>query len=56
MAITRKHRLNRYSMLCDAVYTRRGWTLDGVPTMARLKELGLDVLPEVVAIVKAHGG
>jgi len=27
-----------------------------VPTMARLRELGLDVLPEVVAIVRAHGG
>jgi aldehyde:ferredoxin oxidoreductase len=45
----------RYGMLCDAVYKRRGWTPDGVPTLARLKELGLDVLPEVVEIVQAHG-
>jgi aldehyde:ferredoxin oxidoreductase len=56
IAITRAYRMDRYSQLCDAVYLRRGWTPDGVPTMARLTELDLDVLPEVVAIVKAHGG
>ena len=48
MAATRKYRIDRYSKLVDTVYTRRGWTLDGVPTLARLKELGLDVFPEVV--------
>jgi aldehyde:ferredoxin oxidoreductase len=56
IAITRKYRMDRYSQLCDAVYARRGWTSDGVPTQARLKELGLDVFPELVAIVQAHGG
>jgi aldehyde:ferredoxin oxidoreductase len=56
IAITRKYRMDRYGKLCDAVYARRGWTLDGVPTQARLKELGLDVFPELVEIVKAHGG
>jgi len=56
IAITRQYRLGRYSQLCDAVYARRGWTPDGVPTQARLKELGLDVLPEVVAVVRANGG
>jgi aldehyde:ferredoxin oxidoreductase len=56
IAITRSYRMDRYGKLCDAVYARRGWTSDGVPTMARLRELGLDVLPEVVAIVQAHGG
>jgi aldehyde:ferredoxin oxidoreductase len=56
IAITRKYRTERYQKLCDAVYLRRGWTPDGVPTMARLKELGLDELPEVVEVVKAHGG
>jgi aldehyde:ferredoxin oxidoreductase len=34
----------------DAAYKRRGWTRDGVPTVERLKELGID-LPELVAIV-----
>jgi aldehyde:ferredoxin oxidoreductase len=56
IAITREYRMARYGKLCDAVYQRRGWTADGVPTMARLAELGLDVLPEVVAVVQAHGG
>ena len=56
IAITRKYRMERYGKLCDAVYARRGWTLDGVPTQARLKELGLHIFPELVEIVKAHGG
>jgi aldehyde:ferredoxin oxidoreductase len=56
MAATRKYRTDRYSKLVDTVYTRRGWTLDAVPTQARLKELGLDVFPEVMEISKAYGG
>jgi aldehyde:ferredoxin oxidoreductase len=56
MAATRTYRTERYSKLVDTVYTRRGWTLDAVPTQARLKELGLDVFPEVMEISKAHGG
>ena len=56
IAIVRKYRQDRYQKLVDAVYLRRGWTPDGVPTMARLKELGLDALPEVVEVVKAYGG
>ena len=54
MALHRKWRTGRFSQLMDAVYTRRGWTLDGVPTLDRLKELGLDAFPEVVAVVKQH--
>ena len=56
IAITRKYRLERYENLCDVVYKRRGWTSNGVPTMGRLAELGLDVLPELVAIVQSNGG
>ncbi|HNX31202.1 MAG TPA: aldehyde ferredoxin oxidoreductase C-terminal domain-containing protein [Holophaga sp.] len=56
MAATRKYRTDRYEKLVDTVYARRGWTLDGVPTQARVKELGLDVFPELVEIVKAYGG
>ncbi|HEY3354316.1 MAG TPA: aldehyde ferredoxin oxidoreductase C-terminal domain-containing protein [Polyangia bacterium] len=55
IAITRKHREARYQSLCDAVYKRRGWTPDGVPTVARLEELGID-FPEVVEVVTRHGG
>ena len=35
----------------DVVYARRGWTRDGVPTYARLKELGID-FPEVLEVVR----
>ncbi|NTV75132.1 MAG: aldehyde:ferredoxin oxidoreductase, partial [Holophaga sp.] len=56
IAITRDYRMKRYNSLVDAVYLRRGWTPDGVPTLARIQELGLDVFPEVVEIVKNHGG
>lgn len=51
MAAHRKYRTDRYEKLLDAVYKRRGWTRNGVPTLAWLKELGMD-LPEVVEVVK----
>jgi aldehyde:ferredoxin oxidoreductase len=50
MVATRKYRENRYEQLLDAVYKRRGWTPNGVPTIEHLKQLGMD-LPEVLEIV-----
>lgn len=50
MAATRKYRENRYEQLLDAVYTRRGWTLNGVPKIEHLKKIGMD-LPELIEIV-----
>jgi aldehyde:ferredoxin oxidoreductase len=37
----------------DTVYKRRGWTPNAVPTIEKLKELGID-FPEVVEVVKKH--
>jgi aldehyde:ferredoxin oxidoreductase len=54
IALHRTYRTDRYNKLVDAVYKRRGWTPNGVPTLARLEQLGIDVFPEVVAVVKAH--
>lgn len=51
VAITRKYREDRYEQLLDAVYNRRGWTKNGVPTIAHLKEIGMD-LPELIEVVK----
>ena len=51
MAITRKHREDQYEKLLDAVYYRRGWTKNGIPTLEHLKDLGMD-LPELVETVK----
>ncbi len=50
VAITRKFREEQYEKLLDAVYFRRGWNKNGVPTIERLKSLGMD-LPEVLEVV-----
>ncbi len=55
MAALRAFREAEYGRLADAVYKRRGWTNDGVPTIAKLKELGID-LPEVVEAVRPYQG
>jgi len=51
--VMRKYREDQYEKLTDAVYSRRGWAMDGVPTLEKLKELGMD-LPEVVEVVSKH--
>ncbi|HSV88579.1 MAG TPA: aldehyde ferredoxin oxidoreductase C-terminal domain-containing protein, partial [Bacteroidales bacterium] len=53
ISILRKHREAQYEKLVDAVYQRRGWTPNGIPTLEHLKELGMD-LPEVVDVVNKH--
>lgn len=53
MAVLRKYREDQYEKLTDAVYKRRGWTMDGVPTVEKLRELGMD-LPELLEVVKKH--
>jgi aldehyde:ferredoxin oxidoreductase len=46
----RKYREEQYEKLCDAVYARRGWDNNGVPTIETLKQLGID-FPDVVELV-----
>ena len=53
IAAMRKYREDRYEQLLDAVYKRRGWTKDGIPTIEKLKDLEMD-LPELVEEVKKH--
>ncbi len=50
MKTLRDYREDQYQQMIDVVYRRRGWDLNGVPTLDRLKELKID-LPELVAIV-----
>ncbi len=50
IALVRKYREGVYNQLVDAVYVRRGWTPNGVPTLATLKRLGID-FPDVVKLV-----
>jgi aldehyde:ferredoxin oxidoreductase len=54
-AAVRKYREDRYQKLCDAVYKRRGWTPDGIPTIAKAKALGIDRMPGLVDLLKSHG-
>lgn len=49
----RKYREGQYQQLIDAVYKRRGWTNDGIPTIAKLQELGMD-LPELLEVVSKY--
>jgi len=54
VAILRAKREEQYELLKDAVYDRRGWTRDGIPTVATVKRLKID-LPEVLEVLAAHG-
>ncbi len=47
----RKYREDQYQSLLDVVYERRGWTKNAIPTIEKLKELGIDY-PDVVEVVK----
>ena len=49
MTALRNHRYEQYNKVTDAAYKRRGWTNDGLPTKARLRELGIDI-PALMAL------
>ena len=49
----RAYRESQYEQLIDAVYKRRGWTENGVPTIAKLRDLGID-FPELVSVVEPY--
>jgi aldehyde:ferredoxin oxidoreductase len=53
MKVLRKYREDQYESLRDAVYKRRGWNNNGVPTIAFLKKIGMD-FPEVIDVVKDY--
>ncbi len=52
--LLRRFREEQYEQLKDAVYERRGWNRDGIPTIATVKRLGID-LPEVMEVLEASG-
>ena len=49
----RKYREDRYEKLKDATYKRRGWTPNGIPTVEKVKELGID-FPDVVELISEY--
>ena len=50
MSHLRKYREDQYEQLMDAVYQRRGWDANSIPTLEKLHELGID-LPEVLEVI-----
>lgn len=53
IALHRTWREARYQKLVDAVYARRGWSAEGVPTLETLKRLRMD-FPWVLEVVEPH--
>jgi aldehyde:ferredoxin oxidoreductase len=51
MAVLRKYRETEYEKLKDAVYKRRGWNQNGVPTIEKAKALGID-FPDVIELLE----
>ena len=53
VAALREYREDQYEQLLDAVYKRRGWTAQGVPTLATLQRLKID-FPELIEVVEPY--
>jgi len=49
----REYREDQYEQLIDAVYKRRGWTMNGVPKRETLEKAGI-AYPDVLAVVEPH--
>jgi len=54
METLRKHRESAYEKLKDAVYVRRGWDGNGIPTLNKVRALGIDY-PDVVELIEKRG-
>ena len=53
MKILYDYRQNQYQKLADAVYYRRGWTQNGVPTPQKMKQLGMGN-PEMLKMLQQN--
>jgi aldehyde:ferredoxin oxidoreductase len=49
----RRYREEQYEKLIDAVYRRRGWNENGIPTLETVRELGID-FPDLVELIEKH--
>ncbi|HEX2989832.1 MAG TPA: aldehyde ferredoxin oxidoreductase C-terminal domain-containing protein [Anaerolineales bacterium] len=47
----RRYRQAQYELLMDAVYERRGWDRNSIPTAEKLRSLGMD-LPELIEVIE----
>jgi aldehyde:ferredoxin oxidoreductase len=53
VTLLRRFRQQQYEKLQDAVYKRRGWTQEGIPSVETVKRLGID-FPEVMELLNSH--
>ena len=53
MMALRKYREAEYEKLKDAVYKRRGWNKNGVPTKEKVQALGIG-FPNVLEVLQKH--
>jgi aldehyde:ferredoxin oxidoreductase len=53
VTLLRRFRQQQYKKLQDAVYKRRGWTQEGIPSVETVKRLGID-FPEVIDLLNSH--
>ena len=54
MTSLRKYRESQYQKLLDAVYKRRGWNTDGIPTMATARKLGIDKVEGLIELLEQN--
>jgi aldehyde:ferredoxin oxidoreductase len=54
MKALRDYREGCYESLKDAVYKRRGWNENGIPTKEKVKELGID-FPDILELIEKYG-
>jgi aldehyde:ferredoxin oxidoreductase len=53
MLALRRYREERYEQLVDAVYKRRGWNRNGIPTIETAQRLGID-FQDVIELIKKN--
>lgn len=51
--VLRKYREEQYERLKDAVYKRRGWNSNGVPTIETVKKLRIN-FPDIIELIKKY--
>jgi aldehyde:ferredoxin oxidoreductase len=55
VAKLRAYREEQYAILMETVYRRRGWDENGIPTLEKIRELGID-FADVIELVKSKTG
>ena len=50
IVLLKEFRKKEYELLKDAVYKRRGWNTDGIPTIKKIKSLNID-FPDVLSLL-----